>query len=84
MQEQKTDLMKYKELLDSFGLFYIQEQTRGTPNTTLVYLAETYDYPITEKKVKTPKNHKVHAYSDFYCYFAFDDKGNFEQVGIYE
>ncbi len=43
MQEQKTDLMKYKELLDSFGVFYFEEVTDGNPSSALVYLAEDYD-----------------------------------------
>lgn len=84
MQEQKTDLMKYKELLDSFGVFYFEEVTDGKPSSTLVYLAEDYDQSFFGKRIKTPENCKVSAYSGFYCYFAFDDQGKFEQVGIYE
>ena len=84
MQEQKTDLMKYKELLDSFGVFYFEEVTDGNPSSTLVYLAEEYDQSFFGKSIKTPENNKVSAYSWFYCYFAFDNQGKFEQVGIYE
>ena len=84
MQEQKTDLMKYKELLDSFGIVYAEEVVNGNPSSTLVYLAESYDCAAISNFVNVPKNHKVSAYSGFYCYFAFDDQGKFEQVGIYE
>ena len=84
MKKQKTDLMKYKELLDSFGVFYFEEVINGNPSSTLVYLAEDYDGLFFGKTIKTPKNCKVSADSGFFCYFAFDDQGKFEQVGIYE
>ncbi len=84
-----TDLEKYEELLNSFGLEYVKDQQK---DSTLIYLAEpdslSFNFDFIKynsgKLIKDHENSKIDSYSSFYCYFSFDETGKFNQVGIFE
>lgn len=87
----KTDFCKFTDLLDSFGIYYMIENSGGTPPRTLVYLTENFHNLLWIKtginQPELPENEddrKVVGYDGFYCHWVFDENGKFEQVGIFE
>ena len=67
-----TDIEKFKNLIDEFGVTFEEVESGGDPNQILIYL-------------KADIHRKVFGYENFYTYFVFmKDTGSFEEIGIFE